>query len=329
MNKILTFVGLCLALASAMWALPAEEAPGDGEKVFSTLADYPFDGEIPPTGPDTFQVFAKESGQVQRSYYFRVSGEVSLEISDRAGDGGFPELQGYFEARRTGEVLCHFAFLVTTLEESFNIALAGPEFFSLKKDGIAFWLENRGGKLVHWSDSMPKPLFMLQGFTWYFVDLRYQPAKGIYDMTISQEGLSQPLLELRDQPNATSQPSAVDKFSFIGDRGEDTSNVVYYVDDLWIAAGEKLPLKTFAAPGRRQLFVDMIGKAFSAEEAEADRLLREGNALAARDIYLEQLIAGRDGEGVNLFLKLADAYWLLGDLDEERKIRERFYGFLP
>jgi hypothetical protein len=321
---------LALFLAPALPAQPLEDLPGaGGEKVFSTLADFPFEGESRPTGPDTFAVFAKESGQVSRTYHFRAAGEMALEIRDRAGDQAFPELQGYFEIRRRGEIFCHFAFLVTTPEESFNIALAGPAYFVLAKDGIAFWLENRGGHLVHWSDSIPKKLFALQGFTWYSVDLRYRLKPGTYDLAIRQEGLETPLVELLEQPNAAALPgSAIDKFSFIGDRGEDTSNVVYYVDDLRIEAGEKLPERTFAAPGRRNLFVDMNGKPGDEEEAEADRLLREGNPLAARDLYLG-LLGRREGASwTHLWLKLADAYWLLGDVENERRIRETFFGSL-
>ncbi len=196
---------------------------------------------------------------MRRTYHYRVSGEMSLEIADKAGDGKFPELQGYFETRKRGEIFCHFAFLVVTPEEEFDVALAGPEFFSQRKDGIAFWLENRGGQLVHWSDGIPKKLFALQGFTWYYVDLRYSIDRGAYDLTIGQEGFSEALVSLRQQPNVTASPgSAVDKFSFVGDPYDDHSDVVYYVDDIRIAAGERLPEKPFAAPGRRQLFVDLL-----------------------------------------------------------------------
>ena len=329
--------GLLLVLFCSLPLLaeaPAE-APAHAEKIFSTLADLPFEGEMPPTGPDTFAVFAKESGQVRRSYHFRVSGEESLEISDRAGDGAFPELQGYFDERRQGVVYCHFAFLTTTPQESFNIALAGPEFFALRKNGIAFWLEGRDGKLVHWSDSMPKKLFELQGFTWYFVDLRYNLQQGHYDLTIHQEGLTEPIVALEKQPNATATAgSSVDKFSFIGDRGEDTSKVVYYVDDIRIEAGGKVPRADFVAPGRRKLFIEMP-KLMSSDappgeaELEGDRLLRDGNALAARDLYLSLAEEAAQPALNRLWLKLADAYWLLGDVENEREIREAFFGSLP
>lgn len=322
---------LLAGLAPAVLA----EAPRGGEKVFQTLADFDFDGETaPPSGPDTFAVFASEHGQVRRTYHYRVSGEMSLEIVDRAGDGNFPELQGYFAKRNRGELFCHFAFLVVTPEEEFDVALAGPEFFAMRKNGIAFWLENRGGHLVHWSDGIPKPLLDLQGFTWYTVDLRYSLESGLYDLAISQEGFREPVVSLLRQPNVTSSPlSAIDKFSFVGDPYDDRSNVVLYVDDIRIAAGEWLPEKPFAAPGRRKLFVDLLeqqeGQAAAGEpERQADQLLREGNALAARDLYLGLLPTAPSEERRRLWLKLADAFWLLGDLEAERKIRERYYGAL-
>ena len=211
-----------------------------------------------------------------------------------------------------------------------------PGIFSLRKDGIAFWLENQGGRLVHWSDGIPKKLFDLQGFTWYTVDLRYSVDRGAYDLSIRQEGFSAPLIELRGQANVTSSPgSAVDKFSFVGDPYDDASDVVYYVDDIRIAAGEHLGEKVFAAPGRRQLFVDLLapqeGENVGERERQADGLLREGNALAARDLYselLEGMPREQPSQRRRLWLKLADAYWLLGDLQAERKIRETYYGSL-
>ncbi len=323
-----------LALLLLVSGVPAAGAPAE-EKIFATLADFDFDGPEPPaSGPDTFAVFTSEQGTVRRVYDYRVSGEMSLEIADRAGDGHFPELQGYFTLRRSGEVYCHFAFLVVNPEEEFDVALAGPESFSLRRDGIAFWLENRGGRLVHWSDGIPRKLIDLQGFTWYFVDLRYSMERGTYDLALRQEGLSEPLVQLRAQPNVTSSAgSAVDKFSFVGDPQDDRSNVVYYVDDIRIAAGERLPEKPFVAPGRRALFLDLLAEREKAgpageEEAQADELLRGGNPLAARDLYVG-LIAGASADAAHrLYLKLADAYWLLGDVEAERKIRETYYGAL-
>jgi hypothetical protein len=64
------------------------------------------------------------------------------------------------------------------------------------------------------------------------------------------------------------------------------------------------------------------------DEIAADRLLREGNALAARDLYLFLVERTPSEAQRHLWLKLADAYWLLGDVENERKIRETFFGSL-
>jgi tetratricopeptide (TPR) repeat protein len=64
-------------------------------------------------------------------------------------------------------------------------------------------------------------------------------------------------VSLASQPNATAHPgSAVQVFSFIGDTGSDTSEVVYYVDDIVLSADRPVDLAPFVAPGRRKLFVD-------------------------------------------------------------------------
>jgi hypothetical protein len=89
-----------------------------------------------------------------------VSGHRSVELRDVAGDGDFPELQGYFPVRGKGHLFFHFAFLTTDPKQELNIALAGPRYFQLEKDGIAFWLGTRDGRLVHHSDRIPKRLFV-------------------------------------------------------------------------------------------------------------------------------------------------------------------------
>jgi tetratricopeptide (TPR) repeat protein len=81
--------------------------------------------------------------------------------------------------------------------------------------------------------------------------------RGQYDLAIRREGLEEPTVRLVDQPNAASQPgSGVDKFSFIGDRGQDTSNVAYWVDDFAIDVDEPVEVEPFVAPGRRKLFFE-------------------------------------------------------------------------
>ncbi|HBL30238.1 MAG TPA: hypothetical protein DD490_25680, partial [Acidobacteria bacterium] len=60
---------------------------------------------------------------------------------------------------------------------------------------------------------------------------------------------------LKDQPNASRQPgSAVSLFTFTGSVATDDSNVLYYLDDLWVGTSRKEALPPFVAPGRRELF---------------------------------------------------------------------------
>lgn len=258
---------VALAILSLWCAAPAAAA-GTG----SVLASYSFEDAV-ATGPDTFAIFqgarhvGTGQGRVSLSTAFHVSGYRSVEIKDVAGDGDFPELQGYFPARHAGRLFFHFAFLTTDAKEELNIVLAGPRFFEVEKDGIAFWLATREGRLVHVSDSIPKKLFAVEAFVWYAVDVVYDIPAGSYALTIRREGQDAPLVALRDQPNAARQAgSAVDKFSFVGaPYGE--SNVVYYVDDVVIGTDESVTQLPFVAPGRRKLFVDLF--------AEYQKQLRE------------------------------------------------------
>jgi len=223
----------------------------------TTLVRYSFDDDLLDTGPDTFSVFQSGKGSVRLSLVYRFSGYRSVEIRDVPGDGDFPELQGYFPLRSKGKLYLHFAMMTTDAGEELNIALAGPQWFKLRKDGIAFWLKTAGGYLTEISDSMPKKLFAIRAFVWYVVDAAYDIDAGTYDLTIRQEGLERPVADVRGEANAASQPgSQIDKFSFIGDTGTDVSKVVYYVDDVLVAVDEAIVHQPFVAPGRRKLFFD-------------------------------------------------------------------------
>ncbi len=230
-----------------------------GEKPVGILVDYSFDDQNVETGPDTFAVYEKSKGTVGLSTSFPFSGYHSVEIKDVSGDRDFPELQGYFPLQEKGTVFAHFAFLVTNPQEPFNIALAGPRCFQIKKDGIGFWLLTKNGYLYHYSDSMPKKLFELMPFTWYVVDLKYRIDAGHYDLTIRQEQQERPLVELKLQANVSnSARSTVDKFSFIGDL-RDESNVVYYLDDVVIGTDKQIIRRNnYKAPGRHKLFFDYL-----------------------------------------------------------------------
>jgi hypothetical protein len=232
----------------------------------SVLASYSFEDAV-ATGPDTFAIWqgARHTGtgrgRVALSEAFHVSGYRSVELRDVAGDGDFPELQGYFPVRTAGRVFFHFAFLTTDADEELNIALAGPRCFQVEKDGIAFWLRTENGRLVHVSDRLPRALFAVEPFAWYAVDVAYDVAAGTYALTVRREGEPVPLVALRGQPNAPRQAgSALDKFSFVGSPHVDRSNVVYYVDDVVVGTDESVIRLPFVAPGRRKLFVDRFGE---------------------------------------------------------------------
>ena len=234
----------------------------------NVLVSYSFDDAQLATGPDTFAVFARSRGTVRLNAGNRLSGYRSVEIRDVAGDGDFPELQGYFTPRSKGKLFLHFAFMTATPFEEFNIALAGPQWFSLRKDGIGFWLKTREGHLCQVSDSMPKKLFLLEPFVWYVVNSAYDIDQGSYDLVIHKEAIEKPLVSLTGQANASNQPgSSVDKFSFIGDTNEDKSNVAYYVDDVIVGIDESIVHLPFVAPGRKKLFIEYWNEAQRAKHS--------------------------------------------------------------
>ena len=213
--------------------------------------------------------------------------------------------------------------------------MAGPEHFSLGKNGIAIWLAGRGGNLYHYSDSIWRKLFPITTFVWYFVEIAYDVDAGVYDLVIRQERQDTPAVSLKAQPNAASAPgSAVSKYSFISTPpGRDTSSVTYYIDDLIIWTGEKNEIPPFVAPGRRKFFVDSFAKfrpAASELEREGDTAFHDKNVIGAKRYYEETLASSLASEDRNaawyLRLKLADVAYLLGDLEMERRLREAVFG---
>ena len=221
------------------------------------LVRYSFDDGLTDTGPDTFAVFQNAKGHVRLAPEIRYGGYRSIELRDVAGDGDFPELQGYFPERKDGALYFHFAMLVANPDQPLNIALAGRSHFSVTEHGIAFWLKTRDAMLFHVSDSIPKKLFRVEAFTWYIVDARLDITRGTYDLTIHKEGVAEPVVALKDQPNSANAPgSSVDKFSFVGSVFEDDSNVTFYVDDIVLGTDKEVVLGPFVAPGRRKLFID-------------------------------------------------------------------------
>lgn len=301
-----------LALVPSAFAvlLSIAAAPSIGASRPSTLAGYSFEDDV-ATGPDTFAIWRGARGHVVLSRDYHQSGGRSVELRDVAGDGDFPELQGYFPERRDGRLFFHFALLTTDPDEELNVALAGPRCFELERDGIAFWLATREGWLVHVSDSIPKKLFRPEAFVWYGVDVAYTVEAGRYSLRIRREGQDEPVVDLSGQPNATSRPgSAVDKFSFVGAPFTDRSNVTYYVDDVLVGTDEAVLATPFAAPGRRRLFVDRF-LALKRRLEEKPRCLPAGEladiGLVESDVssfrdeglldLLERVLTGSEGSG--------------------------------
>lgn len=263
-------------LASLLLALSAGIAHG-AEPV---RIRYSFDDEVTATGPDTFTVFRNAKGNVQLSTAFHLSGYHSIEIRDVAGDGNFPELQGFFPERREGRLVLHFALLTTNPRQELNVALAGPGWFSLREDGIALWLKIQDGVLRHVSDSIPKRLLDVKPFTWYEVDVDYDLTRGRYDLRVTEEGNPKPVVSLKNQPNGSSQPgAAVNVFSFIGDLA-DRSNAVYYIDDFVLTSDGAADRRPFVAPGRRKFFVDH----FAEQVSLFKRLRKPGSPLTCPEV---------------------------------------------
>lgn len=249
---------------------------GIGQGAEPVRIRYSFDDGVTATGPDTFTVFRNAKGNVQLSTAFHVSGYHSIEIRDVAGDGNFPELQGFFPERRDGRLAFHFALLTTDPKQELNVALAGPGWFHLGEDGIALWFKIQDGVLRHVSDSIPKKLISVKPFTWYGFDVDYDLTRGRYDLRVTEEGNPEPVVSLKNQPNGSSQPgAAVNVFSFIGDL-TDRSNVVYYVDDFVLTSDGIPDRRPFVAPGRRKFFVDR----FAEQASLFKRLSKPGSPLA-------------------------------------------------
>ena len=184
-------VGRTVLLAALLAAAPA---PSDAALPPSVLASYSFEDDV-ATGPDTFAIWqgARHTrtgrGRVALTGAFHVSGYRAVEIEDVAGDGDFPEVQGYFPPRASGRLFFHFALLTTDPAEELNVALAGPRCFQVEKDGIAFWMATRGGQLVHVSDGAARRLFAPEPFVWYAVDVVYDVSAGTYALTVRREGV--------------------------------------------------------------------------------------------------------------------------------------------
>lgn len=217
----------------------------------SVIARYAFDDGSLPTAQESFFLIENAKGFVDPSVEEKFSGYRSLELKEEPLDGDFVELQAVFEPIESGHVLFHFAFLLKNAGEEFNIALAGPQHFTMRPNGISFWLRNLEGTLFHQSDGMPKRLFKLRENVWYVCDIQLRPQEGTYDLRIVDASAHETVALLRGAKDAVNAPSSITKLSFIGDL-DDRSSVHYFVDDIELreldSAIELASLGTSLAP---------------------------------------------------------------------------------
>ena len=374
-------VWLVVSWLSALW-LPAVVAQEPAERPENETADHDggaeatllldrrgttpilasYDFETPPaSGPDAFRLFEYGEGFLDLSSAFRTSGERSMRLVEVPGDRSFAEFMGFFDVRREGWVFWQFYVLFANPNETANLAMAGPEFFlDMQADGHAFWLQTHEGVLRHRPGGKWRELFGPEAFRWYFVDWAYDVERGLYDLAIWEEGRPEsPLIDLRRQRNTCdAHPSAVSIYSLIGDL-EDRSSTTYFVDDLLVAVDPEVLRRPFAAPGRRQLFVQRFrqrwptgtavedavhrgeqlardtphepGEALDSETARAlelaaDLLLVDRELERAEFLY--RILRTSPAHATRALLCLSDLAHLRGDADAEREAREAIYGRL-
>jgi len=326
--------GLLLLAASA--ADSRQSAPPEPSPI---LAFYDFE-QPEPTGPHTFRLFEEPRGGLDLSDELRVSGARSLRLREGRGDGAFTEFLGYFPERRDGLLAVQFWFLLPEPAQPFNFALAGPRWFlAFERDGHAVWIAGRDGRLAHRPAGEWRDLFELRAFTWYFVDLVYDPPRGVYALRISEEGIEEPLVDLRSQRNtADSDESAVRFLSLIGDL-EDRGSATVFVDDLLIATDPDVRLDPFVAPGRRRFFVELHPAPGGVPEGvERDDLLAEARRWLVTQSAVGPPTGPLDEERAARLERAADAAFLgagpasLAQNDPRRgrdlDLAEQLYGIL-
>ena len=322
------------------------------------LAFYDFE-QPEPSGPDTFWIRQTGDGEVALSDAFRYRGKRSLHVSEVPDNHDFAEFLAYFRDTREGAVFVQYYLLLTDPAQRFNFGLAGDEWFlSSDKHGQAIWLQTDDGWFRHRAFGGWEDLFEPRPFSWYFIDLVYYVDRGTYDLAIYEEGLEEPVADLRAaRAMHGHKESAVRYFSLIGDL-EDTGRFDFFVDELIIATDPEVLQKPFVAPGRRRFFVDFLavepGLELSEKQTEdrlwwAQRALDEVGdedvdfdllalesaadlAFGVGELDLAESIYSRLAEmaydPVRIDLKLADVRFLKGDLEGERALRESIYGRL-
>jgi len=363
-SSIRWLVSICLLALPVLSATAIADDPSldlhhqEHPEASPILAFYEFE-QPTASGPDTFWVRQTGGGEVALSNAFRFAGERSLHISEVPGNRDFAEFLAYFRECREGAVFIQYYLLLTDPEQRFNFGLAGPRWFlSNDRHGHAVWLQTDNGVFRHRPHGGWQQLFAPRSFTWYFIDIVYHVEEGTYDLSIFEEGLEEPLIDLRGAQGMNGHRDSVVKyFSLIGDL-EDAGRFDFFVDDLIIATDPAVRQKPFVAPGRRRFFVDILGvgtpRARSPQEqqdlfwyarrwlgeldagadtadldrleAAADEAFRAGELDLAAGVY-EHLQDWPDRR-LRMLLKLADIRYLQADVEAERALRESIYGRL-
>ena len=311
----LALFSLTLAAVTPAAAWPQPSA-GDGNlpDASPVLAEYDFEAPT-PSGPDTFWVRQPADAEVALSTAFRRSGERSLHVSEVDGNRDFAEFLAYFPERREGSVFVQFYLLLTDPEQRFNLGLAGAAWFlSIEPHGHAVWMQTADGFLRHRHEDGWQDLFAPRPFAWYFVDLVFDVDRGRYDLRIYEEGVEEPVLDLRRVPGLNGHPgSSVRYLSFIGDL-EDAGRFDFFVDDLLIASDPAVLNRPFVAPGRRSLFVDSLAVAEPADlsEAQLEDLLWQTRS------WLDRLAVGDPQVPLKRLEAAADAAFRSGALELAR-----------
>jgi hypothetical protein len=201
---------------------------------------------------DSVRFFQGAKGGVTVTNRMAADGEYSLELADEPGDADFPELLARFPEQRSGVLDIRFALLPTD-GEVWNVALAGPELFTLRKDGMSVWLRASDGVLNQTTDGIPKRLAEVIPYRWMFFALRVDLTRGRYDLEIRREGEAAPIARADGLWNAVATPGvAVDRLSFISEPG-DRSRARFYVDDVDIELARAAPPTALVAQARTQV----------------------------------------------------------------------------
>ena len=357
MRRVL-FLAVLLASLDPGALLAAELHHQERPPESPVLAFYDFEAPT-PAGPDTHWVRQRDGSVVALSDAFRFRGERSLHISEVPGNRDFAEFLAYFRECDDGAVYIQYYLLLTDPEQRFNFGLAGPSWFlSRGQGGHAVWLQTDDGVFRHHPNSGWEQLFAPRPFAWYFIDLVYRPAAGSYDLAIWEEGLAEPVIDVRKARAYNGHAnSPVKYFSLIGDL-EDAGRFDFFVDELLIGVHPSVRQQPFVAPGRRRYFVESLRREtaprLDPRETEdffwqARRWL-DAAAEGAPPEDLDQLesaaevafwagdleLAGRIYERLReeperrtrALLMLSDVRHLQGDVAEERRLRESIYGRL-